>query len=484
LLRSIVERAPVGLLVVDRVGAISYAASVGDEFGYSPAGLVGRRLVEFVHSADHDRLSNALLLVARGERPSATIEVRFRRGDGGYVGVEALLRSMGDSDDELAGAVVLGLRVLSRPWAGMGEMVAATHRQRVLADASDCGVAIVSGEQGTRGAVLDANAPFGRIMGATTGQLVGSRLSSLVAEADGVRLQEALDAIAEGGDQRVLEVRLSHRLAAERLAEVTIKPESADARRRELIVRVRDITDQLRLVSELSRAVDQLEQSNRELAEFARITAHDLSAPLLAVSRLIDLISAGGADPEFPATLDAIRSAIGRMQAMVDGVMGYTESLEAAPTRSPINLQDILARVLDSLAAQIADAGAVITHGELPTVHGDEHQLERVLQNLISNAIKFGADAPPRIHIDSQRLPNAWQITVSDEGIGIPETDQTRIFELFARGQGGQTGRGIGLATVRRIIELHGGHIWAAPNHPQGTTFTFTLPTEPTLATP
>jgi signal transduction histidine kinase len=165
-------------------------------------------------------------------------------------------------------------------------------------------------------------------------------------------------------------------------------------------------------------------------------------------------------------------------------MMGYTESLEAAPTRSPINLQDILARVLDSLAAQIADAGAVITHGELPTVHGDEHQLERVLQNLISNAIKFGADAPPRIHIDSQRLPNAWQITVSDEGIGIPETDQTRIFELFARGQGGQTGRGIGLATVRRIIELHGGHIWAAPNHPQGTTFTFTLPTEPTLATP
>ncbi len=484
LLRSIVELAPIPLLVASREGEVAYAASVGDELGYTTTGLVGHRLLEFVHPADHERLSNSLRLLARGDRTAATIEIRFKRSDGAYMGVEALMRAIDASDGQLAGAVVLGLRTLSRPWAGMGEMVAATHRQRALADGSDCGVAIVSGEESTRGAVLEANAPFGRIMGATTGQLVGTRLMSLITEGDGIRLREALNAIVEGGGQRMLEVTLSHRLALDRLAEITIKAESEEGERRDLIVRVRDITDQLRLVGELSRAVDRLELSNRELAEFARITAHDLSAPLLAVSRLIDLISGGGADPEFPATLDAIRAAIGRMHGMVDGVMGYTESLEAAPARSQISLDEVLDRVLDALADQIAESGAVITRGELPTVHGDQHQLERVLQNLIANALKFGADEPPRVHVESHREPGAWRISVSDAGTGVPEADRTRIFELFTRGQQGGSGRGIGLATSRRIVELHGGRIWVEPNEPHGSIFNFTLPTEPTVASP
>jgi signal transduction histidine kinase len=170
------------------------------------------------------------------------------------------------------------------------------------------------------------------------------------------------------------------------------------------------------------------------------------------------------------------------MHAMVDGVMGYTESLETAPMRAVVNLDDALQQAIDSLSQEITDTGGVITHGRLPTIHGDEHQLERVFQNLIANALKFGGDEPPRVHVDAHREQGAWRISVSDEGVGIPEADRGRIFDLFSRGAESSAGRGIGLATCRRIIELHGGRLWVEANHPRGSTFNFTLPNEPTVA--
>jgi PAS domain S-box-containing protein len=479
-LHTIVDCAPVPLLLTEPDGVIAYASAGSQDLGYSSSGLVGHPLLAFVHPDDRARFERASAQVQRGERTTATIEVRWRRGDGGYASVESKIRAVEDAMGR--GGLVVVPRPLSRSWSGVGEMVADMEHQRVLADAADCGVAIVSGTEPTIGIVLEANAPFGRIAGSTTGQLVGTSLSSLVVAADEQRVREALRTIVAGGGQQMLVVTLPQQRGADRVVEMTIRPDSGEGERRQVIVRTRDITDHLRLVGELSRTVDRLERSNHELAEFARITAHDLSAPLLAVSRLIDLVSFGADDPEFPATLAAIRTAIGRMHAMVDGVMGYTESLETAPMRAVVNLDDALKLALDALSQEITDGGAVITHGRLPTVHGDEHQLERVFQNLIANALKFGGDEPPRVHIDAYREQGAWRISVSDEGVGIPEEDRGRIFELFSRGGESSAGRGIGLATCRRIVELHGGRIWVEPNHPRGSSFNFTLPNEPTVA--
>ncbi len=115
-------------------------------------------------------------------------------------------------------------------------------------------------------------------------------------------------------------------------------------------------------------------------------------------------------------------------------------------------------------------------------MHGDEHQLERVLLNLVANAIKFGGEEPPRLRVDAVPQTGAWRISVSDEGTGVPEAARAKIFDLFARGEQSSSGRGIGLATCRRIVELHGGRIWVEPNVPRGSIFYFTLPNEPTVA--
>lgn len=391
------------------------------------------------------------------------------------------MRVRGDPHGPVDGGIVIGLRVLPGPWTSPADIVAAAHRHRVLADESDCGVAIVSGADDTLGVVLDANASLGRIVGATTGQLVGTSLMSLADADDVSRLRMALASTRTRAQPHQLEVALNDARGGTRRAEIAVRADATGPDRGELIVRVRDITDQLRLVRQLTGTVERLERTNHELAEFARVTAHDLSAPLLALSRLIDLVAAPAEDPDSSATFDAIRTSIKRMRAMIDGVMGYTESLEAAPARAPVDLDRVLDRALDALASEIADRRAVVTSEGLPTVQGDEHQLERVLLNLIANALKHSGHTPPRVHVEAYRARGAWRISVSDEGIGVARADRTRIFELLERGETAVGGRGIGLATSRRIVEVHGGRIWVDPNDPHGSTFNFTLPDEPAM---
>ncbi len=232
---------------------------------------------------------------------------------------------------------------------------------------------------------------------------------------------------------------------------------------------------------ELARTVVRLEQANRELAEFARVTAHDLAAPLRALSGLVDLLAPASREQEASETFGAIRSALTRMQAMVDGAVGYAHAQDAPVRRDPVDLDRILGYARAALGADIARTGAVVVARPLPTVLGDEHQLERLLVSLLANAIRYSAPGVPRIALEALREGEAWRIAVSDEGIGVEAGAEERIFLLFERGSraaalGGGTGRGIGLATCRRIVEMHGGRIWVEANEPRGSVFTFTLP--------
>ncbi|HEY1590377.1 MAG TPA: ATP-binding protein [Solirubrobacteraceae bacterium] len=479
LVHVIAEHSPLPLVLADRAGIIRYASGFMDEFGYAPDELVGDRLLDYVHPDGRQRLAHVQERLALDGRASAVIDIRWRRRDGGYSNVEARMRRAGDPQGSLAGGIVIGLRALPGPWAAPADMVAAVHRHRVFADASDCGVAIVSGAEDSLGVVLDATARLGRIVGATAGQLVGSSLTSLVADRDVSRLHMALTSVRTRGRPYQLQVTLNEAIGGRRSAEIAVTPDAAGSEPSELIVRVRDVTEELRLVSELSRTVEHLNETNHELAEFARITAHDLSAPLLALSRLVDLISREGEESDDSATIDAIRNAIKRMRSMVDGVMGYAQSAESMPRRGTVNLEEVLHRVLETLAEEIADRNALVTLGELPTVSGDGPQLERVLLNLTANALKYSGIGPPRVRVEASHQPDSYLISVSDEGIGVPQADRTRIFELFARSEVAAAGRGIGLATSRRIVELHGGQIWVEPNDRNGSTFRFTLPCGP-----
>ncbi len=139
-------------------------------------------------------------------------------------------------------------------------------------------------------------------------------------------------------------------------------------------------------------------------------------------------------------------------------------------------------QVLDNLYESIQEAGAEITHGELPTVRADASQLAQLLQNLLGNALKFRGEAPPKIHVDARREEDCWRFSVSDNGIGIDAQFQDAIFEIFRRlhTRKQYTGTGIGLAICKKIVDRHGGRVWVESQPGEGSTFFFTLPPAPT----
>jgi signal transduction histidine kinase len=138
----------------------------------------------------------------------------------------------------------------------------------------------------------------------------------------------------------------------------------------------------------------------------------------------------------------------------------------------------VLDRVLADLGAAVAESGAVVTRDLLPVVRADPTQLGQLLQNLVGNAVKFRGGRPPRVHVGAEAQGGWWRFAVRDNGIGIAPDDLKRLFGIFERlhTAAEYPGTGIGLAICKRIVERHGGRIWAESRPGEGSVFFFTLP--------
>ncbi|NHN46291.1 PAS domain S-box protein [Halostella sp. JP-L12] len=225
-----------------------------------------------------------------------------------------------------------------------------------------------------------------------------------------------------------------------------------------------------------------LEESNERLEQFAYAASHDLQEPLRMVSSYLQLIEDRYADELEADGREFLEFAVDgadRMRDMIEGLLEYSRVDTRGDPFEPVELNDVLADVRDDLQVKIEESDAAIAADDLPRVNGDASQLNQVFQNLLSNAIEYSGDAPPRIRVAADRADggNEWVISVSDEGIGIDPDDADRVFEVFQSLHGpDDSGTGIGLALVKRIVERHGGDVRVESEPGEGATFSFTLP--------
>lgn len=231
---------------------------------------------------------------------------------------------------------------------------------------------------------------------------------------------------------------------------------------------------------DLAEANKELERSNDELRQFAYIASHDLQEPIRMVTNFGQLLQAGSYKglEEADEWLDFVVEGGRRMQALVNDLLDYSRIEHQARPYQSVKVADIIEEVVANLRSSIEDTGARITCDELPTVVADRPQIVQLLQHLLSNGIKFHDKQPPQVHISAERNDNDWVISVRDHGIGIPPQYLERVFDFFKRLQSRDRfpGTGIGLSICRRVVERHGGRIWAESNLGEGTTFYFTLP--------
>jgi PAS domain S-box-containing protein len=242
-----------------------------------------------------------------------------------------------------------------------------------------------------------------------------------------------------------------------------------------------DITEQKMVETELRRVNEQLVRSNHELAQFAYVASHDLQEPLRMVASYTQLLAQryqGKLDDKADKYIAYAVDGAKRMQQLINDLLSFSRVGTHAKHPKPTDCKEVVDEVLCNLRKVVQDNSARITVGELPSLLADRTQLVQVFQNLISNAIKFRADAPPRIEISASPRGAMWELTVADNGIGIEPQYFERVFQIFQRlhERDKYCGNGIGLAVVKKIVERHGGSVRIESSPGQGTTMAFTMP--------
>lgn len=242
-----------------------------------------------------------------------------------------------------------------------------------------------------------------------------------------------------------------------------------------------DITAQRAQARDLKHYAEELERTNRELDRFAAIASHDLQEPLRKISAFASLIKRrhqGQFDHETDRSLDFLVDAAGRMRRLIDDLLTYSRASKRALESELVDMGAITRELVSELEILVSEAKAEIEIADLPAIEGDPTLLRLLMQNLISNGLKYRKDHGVRIAISAARENSHWRFTVRDNGIGLDPRFSEKIFAPFQRLHGREEyeGTGIGLAICQQAVERHGGRIWVESSPGNGASFQFTLP--------
>lgn len=242
----------------------------------------------------------------------------------------------------------------------------------------------------------------------------------------------------------------------------------------------RELAEHGRVEGESAGRTAALQRAGADLEQKIYTATHDMQVALGIVTNAVQTLAAHvGDDPdsEVQRSLGLASGAARRAQELLDDLLMASQVGAAAPSVATVDMNEALQAAEDHLRPAMAEAGAVVTRDVLPPVRGDRVRIVQLLETLLSNAVKFRTQAPPRIHATMTLRHGQTCFSIADNGIGIDPAHHQRIFELFERLNGTRyAGSGLGLAIARNVVLRHGGRIWVESRPGQGAIFFFTLP--------
>ncbi len=229
------------------------------------------------------------------------------------------------------------------------------------------------------------------------------------------------------------------------------------------------------------QAVQELTRSNEELQQFAYVASHDLQSPLKTITNYLSLLEGrygDQLDENAKKLIGTSTAAAGRMRTLINDLLDFSR-VGTNVEFKPIDLNELVAEIVDEQQSDIQATNASIDVAPLPTLRAHRTDLKQVFQNLITNGLKYRrADVPPQLTIRVADEGNHYRFSVADNGIGVEPDYYDRVFQIFQRlhGRNEYPGTGIGLATCKKVIDIYGGQIWLNSTVGAGTTFYFTIP--------
>lgn len=222
------------------------------------------------------------------------------------------------------------------------------------------------------------------------------------------------------------------------------------------------------------------ERADWDLSRFLLRACHDLRSSLRAIRTHTEMLQRDSSpgNSELDTHLGFIVDGARRIDLLTEGLSGYSVALQIDEASfQPTRMELVVRTALAKLDKELREQGAEVTSGALPKVSGNPDRLAQVFDILLRNALRYGAERPPRVHISAEKRGEEWRFSVKDNGSGIEAEYLERVFQPFERLQAGKAeGAGMGLAICRAIVERHGGRIHAESEPGAGSTFLFTLP--------
>lgn len=266
-----------------------------------------------------------------------------------------------------------------------------------------------------------------------------------------------------------------------RTAEMQVVEIKFDSRRA-FLADLRDITERQQAERERRELIARLSQSNAELEQFTTTISHDLKSPLVTITGFLTLLKQDIEQQRFDRVateLDRVIDVARSMERLITDLLKLARLDDYSVDRVRFSLKEVADEAVLMLQGPIDRTGATVRLDErLPQVNGIRTQFVQVFENLIANALKYAADGTtPTIDVSFETVCGEPVVRVADNGIGLKTDDQERIFEMFTQLNTRIEGTGTGLAIVKKVIESHGGRVWAQSDGPgQGSSFYFTIP--------
>ena len=478
------------MFMLDPEGVVrSWNAGARRMKGYMRDEIVGRHFSTFYTDADraHDHPAHVLEVAARDGRYE---EEGWRiRKDGSRFWANVVITAIWDDDGQLIGfgkvSRDLTARRLSEEQTRTRavELETANGRlaeyQRLVLSVRDYAIFMLD----PTGCIRSWNPGAQALKGYAPEEIIGRHFSTFYTDADRARDHPAHElevATCEGSyEEEGWRIRKD---GSRFWASVTITAVRDEEGRLTGFAKVtRDLTERKASEDALREAVEQLRHSNAELDRFASVAAHDMMDPLRTVSGFAEvLVKTDPAPEQAREYAQHILDSSLRLSGMLQGLLAYARSGTAPAAGGTAVVADVVGQVREDLAATIAERHAQVVTDLPPVavVAANAHDLRALLQNLVSNALKFGDPAAPAIRIGAGREGSLWRIVVADNGRGVAEEDQGDIFDAFRRAPAStpQSGYGLGLAICQRLVERSGGRIGVESAPGGGSRFWFTLP--------
>ncbi len=454
---------------------LSWNAAAEKMFGFSAEEAIGESILLVVPPDRRDEIPQSLDRIRRGEGIEHYETKRIAR-TGRQIDVSVTVSPIKSPSGEIVGASSMARDITQRKRTEEA-LKAAGEYSRSLIEASLDPLVTISAE----GKITDVNTATERVTGCSRKELIDTDFADYFTDPSRARAGYQ-QAFREGSVQDYeLEIRHKDGHLTQVTYNASVYYDEAD-KIIGLFAAARDISARKQAEMERESLISELEAKNAELERFTYSVSHDLRSPLITIRTFLGFVAeavAKGNTSDLQPDLDRIDKAAEKMGHLLDEILELSRVGRLFNPPSEVPLGDLVNEVLELLSGRIARHGVEVqVDAALPVLYGDRPRLQEVLQNLVENAIKFMGDQPhPRIEIGAAQHGHETIVSVRDNGIGIDRLFQEKVFGLFNKRDQKSEGTGIGLALVKRIVEVHGGRVRVeSEGAGQGSTFRFTLP--------